>query len=125
MRITIPDELADLLQALAPKKQVEDIAITQLKRFLSISPREHILVIRDAERKKLEDVFQVPELKNAQDILDAVQKQHRMTFAGVDIDYSPAQLREIERRARKNRRPMEDEIKDIAKETARLMLQEV
>lgn len=125
MRITIPDDLAEALQALIPEKPLEEIVVFQLSRFASVNPKERIIVVRKDDRQALEKVLKNGSVSSAGELLAAVTKRANITIGGVDIEYTGAQLREIEKRARKNRITPEAMLRDIAKETAKLMLDEV
>jgi len=125
MRITIPDDLADALQALIPEKPLEEIVVFQLSRFASVNPTERIICIRKADRQALEKVLKNGSVSTAGELLAAVTRRANITIGGVAIEYTGAQLREIEKRARKNRVTPEVMLRDIATETSKLMLDEV
>lgn len=124
MRIGIPDDLAERLQALLPDKPLEEIVNFQLQRFATIPPRERVIVVRQPDRQALERILDNGSITSAEELLAAVEKRGKITLGGVALEYTQAQLREIERRARKNKRSAEDELQSIAKETAKLMLDE-
>jgi len=125
MRITIPDALAEAIQALLPEKPLEELVIFQLTRFASVNPTERIIVVRKEDRQALEKVLQNGSVSSAGELLAAVVKRDKITIGGIAIEYTGAQLREITKRARKNRVTPEAMLRDIAKETSKLMLDEV
>ncbi len=124
MRITIPDDLADRLQTLLPEKPIEEIVTFQLQRFATIDPRERILIVHQRDRQALERILDNGSITSAEELRSAVEKRGKITMGGVALEFSQAQLREIERRARKNKRSAEAEMQSIAKETTKLMLDE-
>ena len=124
MRITIPDDLAERLQALLPEKPLDELVTFQLQRFSTIDPRERIIVVRQQDRQALERVLDNGSITSAEELRFAVEKRSKITLGGVALQFTQAQLREIERRARKNKRSAEAEMQSIANETTKLMLDE-
>ena len=125
MRVTIPDDLADAIQALLPEKPLEELVVFQLKRFATINPKDRIIVIHKEDRQELEKVLKHGSISSASELLAAVVKRDKMTIGGIAIEYTGAQLREIQKRARKNKVTPAVMLADIAKETSKLMLDEV
>lgn len=126
MRITIPDDLAQVYQTLAAEigKPIDAVIAFTLTRFSTVNPMERVLVVRQSERQELEKILMNGTISTSTELLAAVTKQAKITIGGVAIEFTNAQLREIERRARKNRRPPEEELRACAKEMSKLMLDE-
>ncbi len=124
MRITIPDDLAERVQSLLPDKPLDFVVAFQLQRFATIDPRERIIVVRQQDRQALERILDNGSITSAEELRLAVEKRGKITLGGVALQFTQAQLREIERRARKNKRSAEAEMQSIAKETTKLMLDE-
>lgn len=123
MRVTVDDTLAESLQQAVPNKPIDTLVDFQLRRFASVAPTERILVLRQADRQAIESILGGT-IETAEQLLEAIQRHAQITLGGVQIDFTPAQRREIERRARKNQRSPEEELRSIAQETTKLMLDE-
>ena len=124
MRITIPDDLAERVQSLLLDKPLDFVVAFQLQRFATIDPRERLIVVRQQDRQALERILDNGSITSAEELRLAVEKRGKITLGGVALQFTQAQLREIERRARKNKRSAEAEMQSIAQETTKLMLDE-
>lgn len=121
MRITIPDRLAEQYQALDPKRPLDEIVTTQLTRFSSVGPRERYLLLRKQHREQVEALLGTS-LSTVSDLLDAIRRLQAVTIAGVDVPFTPAQLRAVQSLAAKNRIPVAEQIQKIGREAAEYML---
>ncbi len=103
MRVTIQltDELADLYQKTADKHavRISSLLAEQLKRFAHVDPFDRILVVAARQRDELEGVLSGGGIEDASDLVLKVKSLASIQIAGVKLDFTPGQKRELKRLA--------------------------
>lgn len=109
MRITIPDEVAELYQSYAKTqgRSVEDVCTAQLTRFAKHEPGKRALILGAAAITTLEQTFGGLPLRTFEDIVARVKQLAAIEFHRVQLDFSPSQLAELQHRAARQGRTVD------------------
>lgn len=106
MRITIPDPLADVYQAIADRqgRSLDAVVEAQLARFQHCPPGERTVAIK---LEAAEAILGGLPLRDGPDLLKRMQALTGVTFHGVRLDFTPGQLSELARRAEREGKSVE------------------
>lgn len=100
MRVTIPDDLADAIQAKLSKAQNLDGEVTRLLAACSSVPAGGLVIVLGPDRiNELAKILGRPSLQSYGDLLTTVERLAALSFGHIRFDFSPGQLSEIEHRA--------------------------
>lgn len=114
MRITIKDSTADVYQRYADKqgRGIDAVVEAQLARFSGQEPGTKAIVVsaEDAQR-----ILGGTPVLNGTDLLARVSQLASLTFHGIRLDFSPAQLSELQHRAERQGKTVEALAADIVK----------
>ena len=112
MRIDLPDDLADRLQADAPKRPLSRIVQDRLKLVEGISLQDRTLILTGKDLRALEELLGKGSLLTAQDLLQYLSARLAMQIDGFDLPFTFAEKQEMTLRARRNGRTIDQEIRD-------------
>ena len=116
MRITLPDDLADLYLAYATKqgRPLDDVIAAQLKKFKSLEPGKASLTIGGEATSKLEAATGGLPLRNAEDLVARVERLAAISFQHIRLDFSLSHLEELAYRAERQGKSVETLIIETA-----------
>lgn len=114
MRVTITDKTAERYQAYADEqgRALDAVLEAQLVRFVALPPGKKVIVVAAAEAQAI--VGGTPIL-NGTDLLARVSQLASLSFHHIRLDFSPAQLAELEHRARRQGKSVETLAEEITK----------
>lgn len=119
--ITLSDELAELYQGyLLPGALLEALLVRQLEKFKDADPRNRFIVVRPDTRIELEKVLYGGHLLDDRDLVKKVKNLASIKIGHVELLPSPAQMRDLERRATKNNRSPQEEAEVTFKKMAQM-----
>jgi len=109
MRVTIPDELADLYQRFADAHGVplDAVLADQLKRLAPFEPGKRLVALTPAQVESLEPRLGGGSLKDGADLVAKVLNLAGIRFHRKDFDFSPQQLEELAHRAERQGKSIE------------------
>jgi hypothetical protein len=117
-RVTIPDHLFEHYQAIADRqgRPLDAVIEAQLSRFQHCPPGERTLAMNV---EKVEKVLGGTPIRDGQDLLTRLEHLAGITFHGIRLDFSPAQLEELARRASREGKSVEELAAQIAEQLNR------
>lgn len=117
MRVTISDELADVLEqkAAGTKQTVDEIAEALIVRTIEVGMRERYLIIRGKVREELEGICGKP-ITDAKELVKQMHRLGSISFGHVRLKLTVKQMEEMRRRADKRSMKVADLIAEIAHE---------
>lgn len=101
MRVTLPDDLADVYQAYATQQGIslDALLTTQLRRFKALIPGHRAVVIDAKALRDLEGVLGGTPILDGEDLVKRARAHASIRLNGVDLRFTPSQKREIVHRA--------------------------
>jgi hypothetical protein len=114
MRITLPDEVADQYFSFAGAHGVpiETAMIRQLQRLSNADPYEKIVVLGGDDLLRLAERLHGGDVQSAKDLVTKVERLASISFEGVNLQLTPAQLEELQP-ARAPGKTVEERVKEI------------
>jgi hypothetical protein len=109
MRVTIPDDLADALQAKLTPAQTLDGEVTRLLTACSGVPAGSQVLVLDAHRlNELAALMGRPSLLSYTDLVATIERLGSLSFGALRLQFSPGQLEELQHRAAREGMPVEE-----------------
>ncbi len=101
MRVTIPDELADAYQAYATQQGIalDEVVAKQLKRVQTVTPGSKVVILGAKHLDYLAEKLHGGDVMSAEDLVTKVDRLAGISFQGIDLLLTPAQLEEVAHRA--------------------------
>ncbi len=117
MRVTLSDELADVLESKAAgtNQTVDEIAEALIVRTIEVGMAERYLLIRGVVREELETLCGKP-LRTQDELLTQMHRLGSISFGHVRLKLNVKQLEEMTRRAMKRSISVKALIEEIAHE---------
>jgi len=118
MRVTISDELADVLEAKAAgtkTQSIDDVAEALILRTIEVGLQERYLLVRGTVREDLEALCGKPILTQ-EELLTQMHRLGSISFGHVRLKLTVKQLEELKRRAEKRGIKVAALIEEIAHE---------
>lgn len=114
MRVTIRDATADVYQGYADQqgRGLDAVVEAQLARFAGHAPGTKAIVVNAEDAHRI--LGGTPVL-NGTDLLARVSQLASLSFHGIRLDFSPAQLAELQHRAERQGKTVEVLAADIVK----------
>lgn len=118
MRVTIPDTLADVYQAIATRqgRPMDEVITAQLTRFAHCPPGERACAVNLVEVEKL--IGNLP-IRDGHDLLKRIGDLAAIHFHGIRLDFTPGQLEELQRRAAREEKSVEALAQEIVEQLNR------
>lgn len=120
MRVTlqIPDELYDAYAAhlqppLNGHASPEDLMISQLERFKTVSPQDRAVIVANRDRIRLEEILSGGTLRDSADLVKKVEGLARLEIGEVKVTFTPGELNNIKVFAAKNRIPVQRAVEQV------------
>lgn len=118
--VSLPDRLYQKLSALATAKvPVERLIARQLERFGEVPPTERMVVLSGQALQDLEHVLGGGPLKSGDDLLARIHQRAGVTLGDIRLQFSQAQLEEIQTRAAKTGRSAQELLEDLVEQVGR------
>lgn len=115
MRITLPDALADDYAVHAAKAgvTVDETITALLRRMKDIDPHRRLVVLGGKHLDLLAQKLHGGDVLSGDDLVRKVSRLAGIKFMGLDLFLSPAQLDELQHRALRQGKPMDQLVLDI------------
>jgi hypothetical protein len=117
MKVTLPDDLLDAIEAANPSLKVvsptgvASTALLQiLRRLAPIPVNANLLVLHGGAYNRLIDLLGLGALRSPEAFVAAVERLHAVKIEGVEVSFSPGERDELQRRAERAGRTVEEEI---------------
>jgi hypothetical protein len=112
IEIQISDDLYTRyeLQARAGSRNVKLELADRLARFIDAALPDRVLLVRKKERQELEALLGQVSLQSDSDLVERVKRLAALSIGEVKLQFTPAQLTEMKRRAEKNKRTFQEEL---------------
>lgn len=113
--LTLPDNIAEIYQSYAQalRRPLPDILAAQLSLFVTANPKERSLLVGPESRRELEILFAGVPISSVQMLLEKVRGLASVSFGPIRVDMSSAQMKELEKRAKRNNRSVVQEVHAI------------
>lgn len=109
MRITIPDDLADVYVAYATRqnRSLDTVIEAQLSKFKALEPGKRTLTIGGEVTQRLETALGGLPIRTPNDLVTRVEDLAAISFQHIRLDFSPAHLAELAHRAERQGKSVE------------------
>lgn len=113
MLVQIPDHVCLPYQAMADKsgRTLNGVITAQLERFQALHPGKRAIVV-DVE--KVEKLLGGLPIVGGEDLLHRITQLAALSFGHIKLDLNPAQLAELEHRANRQGKPVDQLVKEMA-----------
>lgn len=120
MRVTIPDQLADVYQAVATKQglSLDDVVSRQLRRFQTLIASPRVVVLGPDHLDALELKLHGGQIPSPEDLIAKVSRLAGVSFCGIDLQLTPAQVEELAHRAERQGKSVEALVQEIWEQLA-------
>ncbi len=117
MRVTISDELVDVLEAKAAgtHQSVDEVAEALILRTIEVGLQERYLLVRGSVREAIEGICGKP-ITDQDELLKQITRLGSLSFGHVRLKLNVKQMEELTRRAEKRSMKVKDLIEEIAHE---------
>jgi hypothetical protein len=117
MRLTLPDDVGDLLEDLAQQAHtsVDDLVQGLLARTIHVPLRDRAVILYGESRERLEQVAGRP-LQTPADVVQLVDRLAALDFGHIRLTLTTKHLEELARRAEKRGVSVPDLVAEIAAE---------
>lgn len=124
IEIQIPDELYARyeLQARSRDYAVKRELSERLQAFVEAPPKDRVILLRRHTREAIEKILNCSLLSD-EELVDRVTRLAQLSIGEVRLEFSPGQLAEMKRRADKNGRTFEEELKISVKSVQSLVFE--
>lgn len=112
LTLTIPDALYETLKEVTPNTKTVEATATAILSAFPVDLRERPVLISNSHRKSLEKLLNAP-LPTAAELITRVQNLSSIHIGAVRLEPTPAQLRRLADRAKKNKRTPQEEAQSI------------
>ena len=112
MRVDLDDDLVDQLQAERPQAKLSTILADKLKLVQGLKVGDRHLVLKGPHLRQIEDRLGLGVGASPEALLHALDRALSIKLGGQEIPFTPAQLQEMQDRARRNGRTFEQEVKE-------------
>lgn len=121
MLITIPDSLAAdyKLHKGARHGDLDKLVTRQLQRFAKVEVGDRAVVLHGEALEEVDRLLGLGSTQSAAALLAAIRAWAGITIGGVRLDFSPAQLAEIQLRADKQGKTPEAVVQEIVEQLSR------
>lgn len=119
-KVTIPDEVLHPYDGYATTqgRPVDAVVTDQLRRFSKLVPGERAVVISLKQLKELEPVLGGSPIIDGAALIETIRRRASLTIGGVTIPFTTGQMRELELRAERQGRPVQELVEDTANKIA-------
>lgn len=120
IEIQLDDDVFAAYQADAHRRKVGVVHLLaeQLERFRDYSTLDRVVVVGPDERQELEDLFH-QQVRDAAHLVQLAGRLAEVKIGTVRVDFSPAQLEELKRRAEGSGKTVQQVVEEKYAEVAR------
>jgi hypothetical protein len=115
VRLNLPDDLADRLQALAPDLPLDQVVRVALERVQDLGPMEPALVLTGKELRRIHDLLGTGSTRSAKTLVAAVQRLSDIQIGQIRLDFTPAEQEELKYRAERAGRTVREEAEAVVR----------
>lgn len=122
MRVSIPDDIIEVLETanphvklFSPTGQMSQAFQALLKRMVAFPAQGNLLPVYGDAHARLQDLLGLGALRTQESLVDAVQRLYDVKIGEVRIDFTPSQKEELQRRAERSGRTVEEEITAVVR----------
>jgi hypothetical protein len=117
VKLTLPDDLVEILQdeAAACQSTLDDSVSHRLHAAIDLDPRSRGFVVTGVDLSKLETALSGGSLTDSADLLTKVRRLASIRFGEHRLELTAGQMEEIARRARHEKKTVEQALGEIFK----------
>ena len=115
MKVSLPDDLCERLQALDPKTPLDGILRSQLERLGDLAPLTPALILAGPELSRLHELLGMGAIRNPQTLVVAVQRLCDIKIGQIRVDFTPAEQAELKERAKRTGRSVAQEVEAVVR----------
>lgn len=116
---------AESMQGNGASVTPEEVMADRLERFKDVSPSDRVVVIDPKSRQALEQILSYGSLQSAEDLVKKVESLASIRIGDIRLDFTPGQMRELANVAKRNRKTVEEVIKETVERMESLFFNHV
>jgi hypothetical protein len=122
MKVSIPDDLVDTLEAVNPTLKIVSPTGTAstaflnfLRRMVNVPVNAPVLIVHGADYDRLHELLGVGALRDTPAFTAAVERLYAVKIEGVDIPFTPGEREELQRRSERSGKPVAELIAEVVR----------